>query len=151
MKLQPILLSAGLLLALFQANEAAAFPNCGKASWYALKSRTASGEMMDASKMTAAHPSLPFGTLLKVTNVSNGQDVYVRINDRGPFSGKRILDLSKAAARQLSFVSKGVTKVCIKPVTKQEAAKLEAMPLPRKRPNLKVALKDVKALDKPWF
>lgn len=86
---------------------------CGGASWYALYSQTASGEQMDPSELTAAHRSLPFGTKLKVTNQKNGKTVVVRINDRGPFVKGRVIDLSKAAARQLGFVSSGVTKICM--------------------------------------
>jgi len=86
---------------------------CGKASWYALKSRTASGEMMNASAMTAAHRSLKFGTKVRVVNKRNGKSVVVRINDRGPFVKGRIIDVSKAAARQLGFISAGHTNICI--------------------------------------
>ena len=106
------LLIAGLMMAATPAG--AAFDmSCGKASWYDLPSRTASGEMMDATELTAAHPSLPFGTRIKVTNQKNGRSVVVRINDRGPFVHSRIIDLSKAAAQRLSFVSRGVASVCI--------------------------------------
>jgi rare lipoprotein A len=85
---------------------------CGKASWYALNSRTASGEPMNPSAMTAAHRSLPFGTKVRVTNKRNGKTVVVRINDRGPFIRGRILDLSKGAAHQLGFVGAGHAPVC---------------------------------------
>jgi rare lipoprotein A len=68
---------------------------------------------MNPSAMTAAHRSLPFGTKLKVTNTNNGKAVVVRINDRGPFIRGRVLDLSKAAARQLGFVDSGHTAVCM--------------------------------------
>ncbi|MBD9371801.1 septal ring lytic transglycosylase RlpA family protein [Rhizobium sp. ARZ01] len=85
---------------------------CGRASWYALYSRTASGERMNPAKLTAAHKSLRFGTKLKVTNTSNGRSVVVRINDRGPFVKGRVLDLSKAAASQIGMISAGHTKVC---------------------------------------
>lgn len=86
--------------------------SCGRASWYALHSRTASGERMNPEAMTAAHRSLPFGTRLKITNKNNGKSVVVRINDRGPFVGGRVLDLSKGAARQLGFIGTGHTNVC---------------------------------------
>ena len=86
---------------------------CGKASWYALKSRTASGEMMNASAMTAAHRTLKFGTKVRVVNKNNGKSVIVRINDRGPFVKGRVIDLSKAAARQLGFIGSGHTNVCM--------------------------------------
>jgi rare lipoprotein A len=85
---------------------------CGRASWYALHSRTASGERMNPAAMTAAHRTLPFGTKLRVTNRRNGRVVTVRINDRGPFIRGRVLDLSRAAARKLGFVRSGHTAVC---------------------------------------
>lgn len=86
---------------------------CGTASWYALHSKTASGERMNPAAMTAAHRSLPFGTRIKVTNQRNGKAVLVRVNDRGPFVKGRVLDLSKAAAAALGFVGSGHTKVCM--------------------------------------
>lgn len=85
---------------------------CGGASWYALGSRTASGERMNAAKLTAAHRSLRFGTQVKVTNSRNGRTVVVRINDRGPFIRGRVLDLSKAAAQNIGMVHSGTAKVC---------------------------------------
>lgn len=85
---------------------------CGGASWYALGSRTASGERMNASKLTAAHRSLKFGTKVQVTNKRNGKTVVVRINDRGPFIRGRVLDLSKGAASQIGMVSSGTASVC---------------------------------------
>ena len=91
---------------------ASAKNGCGGASWYALSSRTASGERMNASKLTAAHRSLRFGTKLRVTNSRNGKSVIVRINDRGPFIRGRILDLSKAAANQIGMIHSGHAKVC---------------------------------------
>ncbi len=75
--------------------------------------RTASGEIFDMSEMTAAHRTLPFGTRVRVTNLANGRQVTVRINDRGPFLRGRILDLSYAAARKLGMVGRGVAKVRI--------------------------------------
>src|SRR5262245_66003415 len=73
--------------------------------------RTASGERFDMHAMTAAHPTLPFGTRVRVTNLTNGRRAVVRINDRGPHKGKRIIDLSYAAARELGLVGAGVAKV----------------------------------------
>jgi rare lipoprotein A len=105
--------AATILSALAAPAPAQAAQQCGKASWYALTSRTASGEMMDPAKMTAAHPSLPFGTRIEVTNRANGRSVTVRINDRGPFVGGRIVDVSKEAARRLGMVRSGVVPVCI--------------------------------------
>lgn len=91
---------------------AEAASGCGGASWYALGSRTASGEPMRASNLTAAHRSLRFGTKVKVTNRRNGKSVVVRINDRGPFVRGRVLDVSRAAARNLGMISSGTAKVC---------------------------------------
>lgn len=86
----------------------------GTASWYGLRfhgRRTANGERFDMNEMTAAHPSLPFGTLLEVRNVRNNKSVVVRVNDRGPFSKNRILDLSFAAAREIGLVLSGTAPV----------------------------------------
>lgn len=90
--------------------------NCGRASWYALYSRTASGERMNPAKLTAAHKTLRFGTKLKVTNTTNGRSVVVRINDRGPFVRGRVLDLSKAAASQIGMIRAGHVEVCFQQV-----------------------------------
>ena len=88
----------------------------GIASWYGLAfhgRRTANGEKFDMNALTAAHPSLPFGTRVLVRNPSNGRSVTVRINDRGPFTGGRIIDLSHAAARVLGIVGIGTKKVVL--------------------------------------
>ncbi len=90
----------------------AASVNCGRASWYALTSKTASGERMNPAGMTAAHRTLPLGSKVRVTNQSNGKSLIVRINDRGPFIKGRVLDLSKGAAQKLGFVGAGHTRVC---------------------------------------
>jgi rare lipoprotein A len=90
-----------------------ALAQCGRASWYALHSRTASGERMNPSELTAAHRSLPFGTRLKVTNQRNGKSVVVRVNDRGPFVRGRMLDLSRGAARQIGMIDAGHAAVCM--------------------------------------
>ncbi|MGB7287746.1 MAG: septal ring lytic transglycosylase RlpA family protein [Salaquimonas sp.] len=97
-------------------SDAEAASSCGKASWYALNSKTASGERMNPSAMTAAHRSLKFGTKVRVTNKRNGRSVIVRINDRGPFVKGRIVDVSKAAAKQLGFINAGHTSVCIQQI-----------------------------------
>lgn len=91
-----------------------AFKQTGIASFYADKFEgrtTANGEKYHHSKLTAAHKTLPFGTILRVKNLENGKEVTVRVNDRGPFVKERIIDLSKSAARELDFVNKGITKV----------------------------------------
>jgi rare lipoprotein A len=85
----------------------------GSASWYQHGARTANGESFNPDGMTAAHRSLPFGTQLKVTNLRNGKTVKVRVNDRGPFTGGRILDVSRGAARHLGMISSGTAKVKI--------------------------------------
>ena len=86
---------------------------CGRASWYALTSRTASGERMNPAKLTAAHRSMRFGTKVQVTNARNGKSVVVRINDRGPFVGSRIIDLSQAAANRIDMINAGTAKVTV--------------------------------------
>jgi rare lipoprotein A len=84
----------------------------GNASWYSLPAnKTANGERMNPNDLTAAHRSLPFGTRVLVENLSNGQSVVVRINDRGPFTGGRIIDLSKAAAASIGMIASGVANV----------------------------------------
>lgn len=88
----------------------------GKASYYAMKfkgQRTASGEIYDPDKFTAAHPSSPFGTKVRVTNTYNDASFIVRINDRGPKVKSRIIDLSYAAAKELGIISKGVVDVVL--------------------------------------
>ena len=84
----------------------------GHASWYSLPANiTANGERMNPNELTAAHRSLPFGTRVLVENLSNGRSVVVRINDRGPFIGGRIIDLSKAAAASIGMLNAGTAKV----------------------------------------
>lgn len=83
----------------------------GRASWYAHTSRTASGERCDPAALTAAHRALPFGTRVKVENLHNGRSVVVRINDRGPFVKGRIIDVTRAAANELGFLSRGTAQV----------------------------------------
>jgi len=88
----------------------------GEASYYGPKfhgRQTANGETFDMYKKTAAHKELPFETLVRVTNLQNKKSVVVRINDRGPFAGDRILDLSYQAARDIDMISTGVAKVKI--------------------------------------
>ena len=88
----------------------------GVASWYGPGfhgNRTANGEIYDQYELTAAHPSLPLGTRVMVTNLSNGRSVEVRINDRGPFVGGRAIDLSYAAARMLRMIGPGTARVRI--------------------------------------
>ena len=79
--------------------------------------RTANGETFNQNAMTAAHRTLPFGTKLKVTNLANGQSAIVRVNDRGPYAGGRVIDLSVAAAKQIGSTHSGVAKVRIEVVS----------------------------------
>lgn len=91
----------------------------GIASYYGHRfhgRRTASGERYDMRKLTCAHRTAPFGTRLRVTELEGGRSVVVRVNDRGPFSRGRIVDLSLAAARALGIVQRGVARVRVEPV-----------------------------------
>lgn len=83
----------------------------GIASFYTEGTQTASGEKFDTHELTAAHPTLPFGTRLRVTNVSTGKSVTVRVNDRGPYVHGRVVDVSYSAAEALGMVGQGVAKV----------------------------------------
>lgn len=85
----------------------------GAASFYSIPQLTASGESFNPGAMTAAHRSLPFGTRVRVTSLASGRSVIVRINDRGPFTGGRIIDLSSAAAGALGMRHSGVARVRI--------------------------------------
>ncbi len=90
-----------------------------KASWYGPGfhgRKTANGEVYDQNSFTAAHKSLKFGTLLKITNLKNNKSVVIRINDRGPYIHGRDLDLSKAAAIELGMVKKGVAKIKVEEI-----------------------------------
>ncbi|WP_259652123.1 septal ring lytic transglycosylase RlpA family protein [Variovorax sp. UMC13] len=88
----------------------------GGASWYGIgfhMRRTANGERFDMGAMTAAHRTLPFGTVVCVRSLVNGREVLVRINDRGPFGPGRIIDLSRAAAEALDMLSMGIKQVAL--------------------------------------
>ena len=88
----------------------------GPASYYGSNHhgrRTASGKIFDMNGLSAAHPALPFGTLIEVENLNNGQKVQVTINDRGPFEGQRILDLSYGAAKAVHMIKSGLAPVRI--------------------------------------
>jgi len=89
----------------------------GIASYYAAKfdgNKTYFGEVFNNREMTAAHPSLPYNTLIEVTNLANNKKVTVRINDRGPYAKSRVLDLSRSAAHEIGMVASGVAKVIVK-------------------------------------
>jgi rare lipoprotein A len=102
-----------------QVSENGSFIQEGIASWYGAEFEgrpTASGEVFRVSQLTAAHPALPFGTLLRVTNKNNNRSVVVRVNDRGPFVTERIIDLSKAAAEQIDMIRTGTAPVVVERV-----------------------------------
>lgn len=99
------------------AKKKSGFQQKGIASWYGGKFHgrtTASGERYDMNKMTAAHKKLPFGSMVKVTNMDNGRQVVVRITDRGPFVHGRIIDLSRAAAKKIDMIQAGTARVHIR-------------------------------------
>lgn len=86
----------------------------GSASYYHKKfqgRKTASGEIFKNDEFTCAHKKFPFGTMIEITNIANGRKVITRVNDRGPFSGKRILDMSHAAAKELRMFQGGIIKI----------------------------------------
>ena len=86
----------------------------GQASWYGpgfFGNRTANGEVFRPGTLTAAHRTLPFGTRVRVTNLNNGRSTVVRINDRGPFTGNRVIDLGHGAAHEIGLVSSGLAPV----------------------------------------
>jgi rare lipoprotein A len=93
----------------------------GLASWYGQElqgNMTASGEVFDSNGLTAAHHTLPFGTTIRVTNLRNHKSLLLRVNDRGPNLGKRLLDVSWAAAKRLGFVHSGTTRVHVEVVSR---------------------------------
>jgi len=96
-------------------------PETGEASWYGEEFQgnpTANGETYDLNGLTAAHPTLPFGTTVRVTNLKNRKNILLRINDRGPYIGRRLIDVSKAAARILGFVGAGTAPVRVEVVSR---------------------------------
>ncbi|TQV64386.1 MAG: septal ring lytic transglycosylase RlpA family protein [Sulfurovum sp.] len=98
----------------------------GMGSWYGLTfngCRTASGERFKENKYTAAHRTLPFGTMLEVTDRDTGRKIVVKVNDRGPFSKKRIIDLSCQAGRDLGIARKGVFRAKIEVISREEGKK----------------------------
>jgi rare lipoprotein A len=125
----------------------------GLGSWYGKKfhgQKTSSGERYDMYKMTAAHPTMPLPSYARVTNVANGKQVIVRVNDRGPFHSSRIIDLSYTAAMKLGYLSKGSTELEVERLLPDEIARMEksrlgdrAVPLAEvvvpTRPNLPIA------------
>jgi rare lipoprotein A len=113
-RLAPAAFAAALLILPLAATDALALNQQGIASYYGAKfqgRKTASGERFNNSAMTAAHRSAPFGSQIRVTNLSNGRSVVVRVNDRGPWVRGRIVDVSGVAARQLGMTGRGLTRV----------------------------------------
>jgi rare lipoprotein A len=104
----------------------------GIASWYGTKfhgRRTSSGEKYDMYAMTAAHKTLPLPTYVQVTNLENGRKIVVKVNDRGPFHGNRLIDLSYSAATKLGIVAKGTGLVELKALTPGEQREVEVSPV----------------------
>jgi len=111
-------LGLGLLFGSTPANADSDSPSVmtGHASWYGeefAQRPTASGERYDPGKLTGAHRTLPLGSRVRVTNLQNGRSVLVTINDRGPYAGRRAIDLSYGAARALGMVERGIARVRI--------------------------------------
>ncbi len=103
----------------------------GIASWYGKKFhgyRTSNGEIYNMYDYTAAHKTLPLPTYVRVTNLENGRSVIVRVNDRGPFHGGRLIDLSWAAAKKLGYADKGTARVRVEALTPQADASVNARP-----------------------
>lgn len=121
------LLATGLAASVASAAGAGPFEQTGAASWYGgghHGRKTASGEVFDMHKLTAAHPKLPLGSVVEVTNLANDRTVQVRVNDRGPHKGSRILDVSRAAADQLGFLSAGTAQIRIRLLDGDEGPEL---------------------------
>ncbi|HVP19347.1 MAG TPA: septal ring lytic transglycosylase RlpA family protein, partial [Spirochaetia bacterium] len=105
-----------ILFVMLAACPALVMAEDGLASWYGGKFHgrmTSSGEVFNTNTLTAAHRTLPFGTVVRVTNLDNGKSVLVKINDRGPFVDGRVIDLSRAAAVQLGMIDSGVARVSL--------------------------------------
>lgn len=110
------------------------YDRVGVASWYGPGfhgRRTANGEIFDKDRLSAAHPTLPLPSVVRVTNLANGRTMLLRVNDRGPFVGDRLIDLSEAAARELGFARRGVAKVRVEFVRLADAR--GAPPRPEER------------------
>jgi rare lipoprotein A len=106
------------------------YDETGIASWYGQDfhgQRTANGEIFNKDELTAAHKTLPLPTLARVTNLENGRSIVVRINDRGPFSGSRIIDVSQRAAELLGFEQRGTAKVRVQVLADESKAIADAM------------------------
>jgi len=137
MKLQNYILTISLVILGFTICQAQT--TRGKATYYAKRAtgaRTASGERLHHDSMTCAHKTYPFGTLLKVTNLSNNKEVIVRVTDRGPYRKGTIVDLSWGAAKEIGMLSKGVQAVKVEVVND---TKIPYRPKETKLPTLEIA------------
>lgn len=130
----------------------------GKISYYASKfegRKTSSGQRYKATRRTAAHKSLPFGTLLEVTNKENGNVTIVKVNDRGPHSRGRILDVSYAAAKDLGLIGKGTASVAIKVLSFGDGVlslnEEEEVPLIAKDSTQQISMVDILLSKKPMY
>ncbi len=126
------LMLAAMFIAALAANTTTvwAIETEGYASWYGPDFQgklTASGEIFDTNKFTAAHKSLPFGSIVKVTNLVNNKSVVVRINDRGPYVAGRIIDLTHAAAGAIGMLGDGVSKVKLEVLHRQQEIALRTV------------------------
>jgi rare lipoprotein A len=107
------------------------FIESGEASWYGPRHegrRTTSGEMFNSHKLTAAHPSLPLGSYVRVTVQDTGRSIVVRVNDREPPHGVRCIDLSHAAAERLGFAGRGVADVTLEAASRKDAVEVAEVP-----------------------
>jgi rare lipoprotein A len=118
LKIFGVWLAAAALIGMSPSRAGAAddetYVKVGRASWYGAEfasRRTASGDVYDPSRLTGAHRTLPLGARVRVTNLHNGRSVLITINDRGPFTGRREIDLSLSAARALGMVRRGIARV----------------------------------------
>jgi rare lipoprotein A len=124
------------------------FDQTGLASWYGREFNgrtTASGEKFDMNDSTAAHKSLPFGSIVEITNLDNGKTTRVKINDRGPYKGTRIIDLSHYAAKQIGLVEAGVGMVGINII--RRGTNSEAVEQPKKASTIKVVNDEIDVED----
>lgn len=118
-----ILVALLLCVIVFSLKGQSTYTANGTASYYAKKfegRKCSSGEIFRQDSLTAAHKTLPFGTMVKVTNVKNDSVVIVKINDRLPKKSKRVIDLTRRAAKQLNFIQQGITKVELEVISEKQ-------------------------------
>jgi len=123
--------------------EEPAYEATGTASWYGPRFHgrlTADGEVFDRNKLTAAHPTLPMPTTVRVTNLENSREVVVRVNDRGPFVGSRLIDLSERAAEVLGFKEKGTAEVRVTYLGRADGKSSPIAPPPKTAPDVATAI-----------